>query len=697
MLRAHTFTAPVHQSPDAAAIPPMTTPAYHRPMLLGGRTHGSWAALAGVLGVLVAMAWSPAPAQAHALLVASIPADGESVDVSPAQVLLTFTEVPDLKLTTIHVVDSTGKQLETGPVVPVPGQSTQVSVGVGTLPKGVYTTTWRTTSASDGHTTAGSVAFGVGVPAVAAGTNGTASAVKSPPPTAIGIAGRWLFYVGAVLMLGATVVGVFVAADIRTVPGRAVLAAWSAAAGGLALTIVDQRAKAETSLGNLLSSSTGHKLLTEVAAVSLAGVAVGWSVIRPSRRALLAVGAGAAAVMLGRTLAGHADSSTVRWFTVSVHWAHLVSVGAWVGGLLWLLVAIKRGDPGQGRGLARRFSSVAGVTLAVVAVSGTLRAVNLVGAWNRLTGTDFGVALLVKLALFAGLVGLGAVSRFRHVPAVATAGLGRLRGVVRGEVAIAAGVLGATAVLAGLPPSAILAAASRSTAPATVVVSGNDYATSVRVRLVVSPGLPGPNRFDATVSDYDSGQPVPAEAVSLRFQIKDFPDVAPATLDLTRTENGRWGAFGRPLSIDGRWTVTAMVQTATDAVEVPMELVPRKPDTSATPVAGSDAAGACGQGKPDDAVTVTWDSDPNPPKAEGAVLQLTVRRDGRVVTGAKVCVAADMPDMQHPGITKVTKEVGAGRYDAELKFGMPGAWAASITIAEPGRSSVLVPLKLEVK
>src|SRR3954451_3769883 len=142
--------------------------------------------------------WAPAPAQAHALLVSSTPADGESVDTTPPQVLLTFTEVPDMKLTTVHVLDEAGKQLETGGVAGVAGQPTQVSVGVSALPKGVYTVTWRTTSASDGHTTAGSIAFGVGVPAVAAGTNGTASAVQSPSPTALGIVGRWLFYVGAI-------------------------------------------------------------------------------------------------------------------------------------------------------------------------------------------------------------------------------------------------------------------------------------------------------------------------------------------------------------------------------------------------------------------------------------------------------------------------------------------------------------------
>jgi hypothetical protein len=145
--------------------------------------------------------------------------------------------------------------------------------------------------------------------------------------------------------------------------------------------------------------------------------------------------------------------------------------------------------------------------------------------------------------------------------------------MVRAEVMLAAGVLGATAVLAGLPPSATLAAAAKRQKPPSLTVTGSDYATSVRLQLVVSPGSVGPNRFDATVVDYDSRRPVAAQSVTLQLQLKDRTDIGPATVELTRQPDSHWRATSSSLSIDGRWTVTGMVQTATDSVDVPMELV----------------------------------------------------------------------------------------------------------------------------
>jgi len=393
--------------------------------------------------------------------------------------------------------------------------------------------------------------------------------VQSPSPTAI--AGRWLFYVGVVLLLGAAVVGVGVASK----PALSVWAlngAWAAMAIGLALTVADHRAVARTSLGDLLQSSTGHKLSIQAGAIGLTWLAVVWSSLRPGRWSLVAVGAGASAAMLARAMSGHADASSPRWFTVGVQWAHLVAVGAWVGGLVWLLLALRRGDPDRGRGLAGRFSKVAAVTLAVVAVTGSLRALDEVGAWGRLVDTSFGLALLVKVGLFGALIGLGAMSRFRHLPKTGAVGLGGLRRTVRAEVVIGAAVLGAAAVLASLPPSASLAEASKLQRGSSVTVIGSDYATSVRIRLETTPGSAGPNRFDVTVSDYDSGEPVAAAAVSLRFQRNDRPDIGTPTVELTREPDSHWRGSGGALSIEGRWNVTVLVQSATDAVEVPLEL-----------------------------------------------------------------------------------------------------------------------------
>lgn len=536
--------------------------------------------VAGVLLLGVCAIWASVPqAGAHALLAASVPADGASVEQPPTEVLLTFTEVPDPRLAVVRVLDAAGTRVEGGKPELVVGQPMQLRVPLGTVAQGTYTVTWRTTSSVDGHTTVGSVAFGVGVAAGTAAGAGADSGVQSP--SAASIAGRWLFYVGVVLLLGAAFVGVGVVSNPAALSVWALNAAWAAAAIGLALTFADHRAMARTSLSQLLQSATGHKLSTQAAAVGLTWLAVVWASLRPSRWSLGAVGAGASGAMLARALAGHADASSLGWIAVGTQWAHLVSVGAWVGGLVWLLIALGRGDPGRGRGLARRFSTVAAAALAVVAGTGALRALDEVGAWGRLVSTSFGVALLVKIGLFAALAGVGALSRFRHVPSTGAARPGGLRRTVRAEVALGAAVLGAAAVVASLPPSASLAEASRLQRPPSVTVTGSDYATSVRVRLVVSPGSAGPNRFDATVVDYDSGEPVPAETFSLRLQLDDRPDVGAAAVALTRDPDSHWRGAGRGLSIDGRWTVTAVVQSVTDAVEVPMELVTsRRPGPS---------------------------------------------------------------------------------------------------------------------
>lgn len=660
------------------------------------RAHRRLATLvAAVLVTVLALAASAAPASAHALLSSSTPADGASVDTPPTEVRLTFTETPDQALAVVHVLDASGKQVEADKVRSVPGEPYQLRVALNPLDKGTYTLTWRMTSSVDGHTTAGSIAFGVGVPAPLAGEDGAAAAVGTPGPTPVGIAGRWLFYIGVVLLLGAAVVGVFVVSEPAVLSRRVLGAALATAAGGLMLTVADQRANSRTSLANLLSSATGHKLTTVAMAVGIAGATVGWACLRRSRSSLAIMGAGASLAMLARATAGHADASSVRWFTVGVQWIHLVSVGAWVGGLAWFLLAMRRGDTGQGRGLARRFSSIAGITLGFVAVSGTVRALDEVGAWNRLLHTDFGRALSVKVGLFAVLVALGALGRFRHVPDAPADGAGGLRRLVRGEVAIGAVVLGATAVLAGFPPSVLVAAASKARpAPAEVTVVGNDYATSMRVRLVVSPGLPGPNHFDVTVADYDSAKPAPAEAVSLRFRLAEQPDVSGSTLDLARDPDAHWRGLGRGLSIDGRWSITALVRTSADAIEVPMELVTRRPPTSSAAAPGLTG---CSGGQPDPTYAVATETQPNPPVAEGAVVHMTVRHDGKAVTGARICIITDMPDMQHAPISKAAKELPGGKYDAELKFGMGGAWVGSIIIAEPGKPVVSVPVRFEVE
>lgn len=109
-----------------------------------------------------------------------------------------------------------------------------------------------------------------------------------------------------------------------------------------------------------------------------------------------------------------------------------------------------------------------------------------------------------------------------------------------------------------------------------------------------------------------------------------------------------------------------------------------------------EGGGPCGVGQPDPSYSVAVDPNPNPPRPNGTTFHLAVSHDGKAVTGAKVCLAANMTDMQHMGVSNVSKEASAGVYDAEITFGMGGVWTAAVTVAEPGKPIVTVPVKFQV-
>src|SRR6266511_1975680 len=357
---------------------------------------------------------------------------------------------------------------------------------------------------------------------------------------------------------------------------------------------------------------------------------------------LVLLGVAAAATMLVHVAGGHASGeATLTPLNVLVQWAHLLAVGVWVGGFLWLLLGLRGAgaagsgpEPGNGsqatmrpeparasaggqgqeertspapvgtavmtapsgdeRVLAvRRFSAMATVALSVVVLTGLTRAVIEVRSWHGLFSTSFGRTLLIKLALVAGLIALGAVNRFRIVPALRAgrAKVATLGSTVRAELALAILIVVAAAVLGELPPAQYVSQqAARQQAPAAVTVTGNDFATSVKVELTATPGTVGANQFSAKVVDYDSGQPIPATRVSLSFTLPSRPDVGASALDLKKTPDGRWQGQGI-LSIAGRWSITALVQGPSGSVTVPLQLQPRAAEGTSPQVKISKAPG----------------------------------------------------------------------------------------------------------
>jgi copper transport protein len=170
---------------------------------------------------------------------------------------------------------------------------------------------------------------------------------------------------------------------------------------------------------------------------------------------LVVVGVAAGTTMLLHVLVGHAAGpSSLRSVNLLVQWLHLLAVGAWIGGLVWLLAGLRGRERPEQLASAVRFSKLAAPVLGLVAVTGLSRALHLAGGWRGLIDSPYGRFLDLKVALFLGLVLLGALNRFRVVPALAD-GVRRLDGLrrnVRGEVVLAACILAVTAVLSQLPP-----------------------------------------------------------------------------------------------------------------------------------------------------------------------------------------------------------------------------------------------------
>jgi copper transport protein len=427
--------------------------------------------------------------------------------------------------------------------------------------------------------------------------------VRTGPELApLAVAGRWAYYWGLTLLVGAAATGLLVFGG--RLPGRPallLLLALAATAGGLIAMTASARSEAGVPLATMLGSTTGRWLLWRAAMLVAASAATWWVLARPApgdppsrpaggmRLAVPAGGAGLLALGLAggggmavHALAGHAAGpSSLRVLNLLAQWAHLVAVGVWIGGLAWLLAGLRRHAlAGSARAVVVRFSKLAGISLALVVATGVARTVDELGGWARLADSGFGRALDLKLVLFAGLVALGAFNRYRLVPLFeAEAGrraVARLRHSVGGELGLAAAVLAAAALLSQLAPGlATGAASSGRPLPASLpalAASGADWATTVKVTLTVTPGPAGPNRFTAVVADYDSGTVLPVDRVELSGTPADHPDLGTARLELTEAADGRWLGQGRMLSLAGRWNLTTTIQRPTGGITVPLAL-----------------------------------------------------------------------------------------------------------------------------
>ncbi|MFF8399738.1 copper resistance protein CopC [Streptomyces sp. NPDC016172] len=597
-----------------------------------------------LLGTLLVLLLAGAtPASAHAALRSTDPDDGSVVRQAPRHVTLTFTESVGLLDDSFRVFGPDQRRVHTGEATHADGRSDTARVGLpGKLAKGTYTVAWRVVSA-DSHPVSGAFSFSVGKRSATTVQVDTGPA-EDPLTGRLHDAARYLAYLAAALLVG-MVAFVLLCRPARTSPlRRPLVTAWWTLLGSTAVLLL-LRAPYETgtgpaaafdaaALGRTLTGRPGLALLARLAVLLLTAAFL----IRLSRRrerqgpAVLATGTVlAAALALTWAAAEHASAGIQVPLAMTSSVLHLLATGVWLGGLVALLLTLRRSSGDDPVEVVPRFSRIAFASVTVLAVTGLYQSWRGLGSLAALTGTSYGRLLLAKIAGVAVLLLVAGYSRrwtariaapaavtraavHERVPqpvgAPAEPGPGEPSGHSEGsggtppgepaaeppasdtdrdtqrrrlcrsvlvEVAVAAVVLMITTVLTGtLPARAEAEAAQRAPAgalpPTTqVTVPFDTGAGSVTgrgtVQVTLDPARVGENGVQAVVYGSDTGLVVVPE-VRITFTLPSRK-VGPIDAELT-DRGGYWSTNSVNLPLAGNWTMKTTVRVS-DVDQVSVE------------------------------------------------------------------------------------------------------------------------------
>ncbi len=205
----------------------------------------------------------------------------------------------------------------------------------------------------------------------------------------------------------------------------------------------------------LLNTHFGNVWIARTLLLCLLGI----SAVRDRPKVALSA---CALVLLTESLSGHAADAGTLSVAVLADWLHLLAVSAWIGGLVYLALVLRRRiaavnspDSSEFLGAVKRFSTLAAVSVALIVATGGFQIWHRVGSVAALLQTPYGQTLSIKLILVLVLLGLGALNRFVIVPKLSSdrAASRKLFRTVAYEIGVASAVLVCVAILLQLPPA----------------------------------------------------------------------------------------------------------------------------------------------------------------------------------------------------------------------------------------------------
>ena len=475
-------------------------------------------------------------AMARARIERAAPAPNAVLSQSPRQIEIVFSEELEARFREIAVWNAGGRRVETGPLRASGGQRRALALDVPTLADATYTVSWKTFSAIDGQTAAGSYRFAVGVGQSPEASTLTAATQDGASPEWVFAVIRWLTYLSTAVLIGVVPYVCWIAAPVlRSAPSvgaasrrlAAVAAAVAIVVGVLGLVVQAMHASGPASfaalgtyLAALLTTRYGQLWLDRMVMTMILALLVGWGRIdKPSRRPhrLLAVLA-AVGILGALILNGHAAATqTDQALAMALALVHLVGMAVWVGGLAHLLpatlVLTRDRRPGNAQVLGRlidRFTPFATVSVVALVGSGLYQSLVQVQSFEALVVTPYGQTLVWKLGLLALMLVVGLLKTVvmparirmisdpvqdrRAVPIAVP-----LRWLIGAEVALGVLVLAMTGLLWSQEP------AREALARMTGIVDVTEPVDDLHVRLTVSMPTAGVSAFVAAQQDAGDG------------------------------------------------------------------------------------------------------------------------------------------------------------------------------------------------
>lgn len=407
----------------------------------------------GLIAATAALALLATPAIlfAHARLVRSTPAANAALPAPPDRITLWFSEQPELRFTSIQLLDSTAHAI---PLAPPSAESDPrgLSVAIASrLAVGRYTVVWRT-AATDGHPSNGKFTFTVtnapaapspaSVPAVTAPGSVTVrvdtgarripnSIVQPGAQPRMSTAARWAELIGALTLIGAVIVRLVVLprADVPSdafTDGADRLLRLGRAALTLFVLGTLMRLAAESTLVMTDGDSRLHSMLVVLRytrwghgwAIGAAGAVVALGGLFAARASLIgwvAAAVGVVLVCLSEALTGHAAASSRSALAIAVDVTHVLGAGGWVGGLAALVLSVlpaigsldQARRPQVGSRLVRAYHASAVECVGLVVLSAAIAAWLRLPAVDALWTTTYGRVLVVKFCVVLVILGFG--------------------------------------------------------------------------------------------------------------------------------------------------------------------------------------------------------------------------------------------------------------------------------------------------